>query len=97
MRYRVPENVAWVAGAETVPDDPRINASVVPDGETAVLEGVAALVWDVAASGEDVVPEVAALTGQPTDAVAEEVQRFLDDLVALGLLALSGADQEVCR
>ena len=97
MRYWVPENVAWVAGVETVPDDPRIYASVVPDGEPAVLEGFAALVWDVAASGEDVVPEVAALTGQPTDAVAEEVQRFLDDLVALGLLALSGADQEVCR
>lgn len=29
MRYRVPEDVAWVAGAETVPDDPRIYASVV--------------------------------------------------------------------
>ena len=97
MRYRVPENVAWVAGAETVPDDPRIYASLVPDGEPAVLEGVAALVWEVAASGEDVVPEVAALAGRPIDAVAEDVQRFLDDLVALGLLALSGADQEVCR
>ena len=86
MRYRVPDNVAWVSGDEVLDADPHLYLMVVPDGLPAVLDAVGSLIWQAAGSGLDAVAEVAAATGEPAETIRASVERFLDDLVALGLL-----------
>ncbi len=60
-----------------------------PCGPIVVLEGSAVLVWNEARSGQraTVADRVAALTGVPPDAIRPQVDAFVADLVALGLLA----------
>ncbi len=61
----------------------------VPDGEILVLEGSAALIWLLAVQdGAESLPRrVAELAGRPEAEVAADVQGFVADLVARGLLA----------
>ena len=71
MRYRVPDDVAWVAGAEILDADPHLYVMVVPDGTPVVLDAVA---------------EVTTATGEMAETIRASVEGFLSDLVAHGLL-----------
>jgi len=82
----VPENVAWVDGADQGTAE-ELYLTVVPDGDTVLLKDTARLIWLIAAEGGDVLTEVAALVGEPPDAIETDVQRFLDDLAGRGMLA----------
>lgn len=64
-------------------------AATLPSGPILVLDGIAGLIWAVACepSDESVVDRVAELTGAPPAHIRVEVERFVDDLVARGLLA----------
>ncbi len=60
-----------------------------PDGPIRVLNGVGSLIWLEATSTDtpvDVVDRVAALVDRPPAAIRTEVDSFLADLVAAGLL-----------
>ena len=90
--YRVPSRVAYV-----VEDDSEGPATVylmtLPDGAPAVLRDSAAVIWVVAAEGEDdVAGAVAELVGMPVEEVSAEVERFLDELVQLGVLEVDDAN-----
>jgi len=82
----VPENVAWVDGADQGTAE-ELYLTVVPDGKTVMLKDTARLIWLIAAGGGDVLTEVAALVGETPEAIEPDVQRFLDDLTERGLLA----------
>jgi hypothetical protein len=90
--YRVPSRVAYV-----VEDDSEGPATVylmtLPDGAPAVLRDSAAVIWMVAADGEgDVAAAVADLVGMTTEEVSADVDRFLDELVQLGVLEVDDAN-----
>ena len=60
-----------------------------PDGPVQVLNGVGSLIWLEATSTDtpvDVVERVAALVDRPPDTIRADVDSFLADLVAAGLL-----------
>ena len=85
-RYRVPDNIAWVDGADFGLAE-ELYLTVVPDGRTVMLKDSARLIWLVAADGgEDVVAEVADIVGRPPAEIEGDVQRFLADVRARGLL-----------
>lgn len=88
MRYAVPPNVAWVVGSEVDAYDETIYVMRVPDGLPAILTGIAAEIWLEAAGGHDVVPAIAALTGEDPALIAPDTEAFLADLVTRGLLAV---------
>ena len=84
--YRVPDNVAWVDGADFGLAE-ELYLTVVPDGRTVMLKDSARLIWLVAADGgEDVVAEVADIVGRPPAEIEGDVQQFLADVRARGLL-----------
>jgi hypothetical protein len=57
-----------------------------------VLRDSAAVIWMVAAEGEDdVAGAVATLFGMSVEEVSADVERFLDELVALGVLVVDDA------
>ena len=62
--------------------------ATLPDGPIVVLDGIAGLIWDEACAGdrETIVDRVAALTDAAPDAIRVEVEAFVADLVARGLL-----------
>lgn len=80
-------------GVGTVDDGDTVYAALLPDGPIVVLDGVAALIWVEACEGEraTIVDRVAAATDAATDAIRPEVERFVADLVARGLLVTHGA------
>lgn len=84
--YRIPGNLAWIDGTDDGADD-ELYLATVPDGHTVLLTGSARLIWLVAADGLEVLPGVAELAGLPPQEIADDVNRFLDDLVTRGLLA----------
>lgn len=86
MRFRVPASVAWLTG--DIVEDPNVYLMRVPDGRSLVLRGISAAIWLAAASGEDVVPTIAASTGETEETVAADTLAFLDQLTHLGLLAV---------
>ena len=86
MRYRVPDDVAWVAGAEILDADPHLYVMVVPDGTPVVLDAMGSLIWQAAGSGLDAVAEVTTATGEMAETIRASVEGFLSDLVAHGLL-----------
>lgn len=89
-QYRVPDNVAWVDGAEHGMAE-ELYLTIVPDGRTVLLEDTARLIWHVAADGAtNVVEEVADLVGLPAGEVERDVNDFLADLTGRGLLLRSG-------
>lgn len=63
-------------------------AAVLPSGPIVVLDGIAGLIWSEACAGpaSSVVDRVAAATGTAPDQIRMDVERFLTELVALGLL-----------
>lgn len=65
----------------------RVFVRSVPGGATLVLDGTAAFIWTVAATGAtDVVSDIAQLVGQPAHELRSDVEDFLSNLVAQGLL-----------
>jgi len=89
-RYRVPARVAHVlVDGDPVPAE-TVYLMVLPDGEPAVLRDSAAVIWSAASTGEDDVSSaVAAMVGLPLAEVAPDVERFLDELVSLGLIEVA--------
>jgi len=83
--FAVPDNIAWVDGADVGLAD-ELYLTVVPDGHTVLLKDTARLIWHVAAEGGNVLEDVAKLVSMPSDAIADDVNSFLTDLVARGLL-----------
>jgi hypothetical protein len=81
-RLRPPSDVAVTEEGDAV------YAAHLPDGPIAVLEGTAALIWDEACSGEreTIADRVAEATGAAADEIRSDVESFVDQLVAQGLL-----------
>lgn len=79
---RVSEGVAWTR------HDGRVYVAAVPAGPIAVLEGTAALIWELALDGPGttLTERVAGVTGQPVDTVREDVTTFVGQLVDGGWL-----------
>jgi Coenzyme PQQ synthesis protein D (PqqD) len=92
MRYRVPDHVAYIDGTGLEQGEV-LYLTLLPHGQSVSLEGIGRLIWTVAADGCDVVAEIAELVGQPQDAIATDVTRFLGDMLDRGLL--TAADDEV--
>jgi hypothetical protein len=72
------------------PADPgglgRVYLTTLPDGPLVVLEGSSALIWRQAQEEGDLVTSVARLVGENPQAIRAEVERFVEALVAHGLL-----------
>lgn len=85
MRYRVPDNLAYIDGAEMESGDVLV-LTLLPQGQSVCLEGIGRQLWTMAAEGGDVVAEIAKIVGQPPDDVAGDVTAFLRVLVDRGLL-----------
>ncbi|WP_353827020.1 PqqD family protein [Agromyces sp. SYSU T0242] len=68
-------------------------AATLPDGPIAVLDGVAGLIWLEAVGGpaETLVERVAEATGAEPEVIRGEVERFVAELVARGLLVAERA------
>jgi len=79
-------------GAVVSPDGLTVWVAGLPGGPIHVLEGVAASIWTAATSSpaEGWRTRVAAAWEQSADAVAEQVDAFVADLVARGLLRPAG-------
>ena len=75
-------------GVAVVEDDLVVYAAPLPDGPILVLDGGAAAIWIEACAGErsSLAERVAAATGVPVDTVRPEVEAFVDELLARGLL-----------
>ena len=65
-----------------------VYAARLPSGPIVVLEGIAALIWDEACSGDraTITERVAAATDVAPDMIRADVDAFVADLVARGLL-----------
>ncbi len=76
-------------GVATTEHDGVVYVAHLPDGPIAVLEGPAALIWGEACSGEreSIADRVAEVTGAAADEIRGDVESFVADLVARGLLA----------
>ena len=82
--YAVPARVAFVV-SRTEPT--QVFLMPLPDGPPFVLKDTAAMIWVLAADGETDVPTaVGEVVDLPRDQVAADVESYLDDLVAKGLL-----------
>ncbi len=75
-------------GVGLVTDEAALYAARLPDGPIVVLTGVAALIWSEACAGdrETVAERVARATDAAPDAIRADVDAFVTDLVARGLL-----------
>ncbi len=91
--YRVPWRVAYVVADEDSPSAGTVYLMTLPDGQPAVLRGSGAVIWMVAAEGdEDVAGTVAGLAGMTVEEVSADVERFIDELVTLGVLEVDDAN-----
>ena len=81
--------VAWTADGE---GGGRVYVATVPSGPIAVLEGTAALVWELALEGPraTLAERVAAATGQSVSTVEDTVADFVARLLEQGLLEDDG-------
>jgi hypothetical protein len=72
----------------TLEQDDIVYAAHLPAGPIVVLDGIAALIWDEACSGEraTIAERVAETTDAAPDAIRPVVNAFVADLVARGLL-----------
>ncbi|BDZ54902.1 PqqD family protein [Agromyces marinus] len=68
-------------------------AAVLPSGPIVVLDGIAGLIWKQACTGQPatIVDRVAGATGTAPDEVRADVEHFVAELVALGLLVSGDA------
>ena len=85
MRYRVPDNIAYIDGADTESGDVLV-LTLLPHGQSVRLEAIGRLLWTMAAEGSDVVAEIAKMVGQQPDTIAGDVAAFLVDLGERGRL-----------
>lgn len=86
--YARPADVAMVV-EDQEDDGAVVYLAPLPDGPARVLNGVGSLIWLEATSTDtsvDVVERVAALVDRPPESIRAEVESFLADLVAAGLL-----------
>ncbi|MFC7489209.1 MULTISPECIES: hypothetical protein [unclassified Knoellia] len=85
--YHLPPRLAVV-----IPED--VDAQLVylmraPDGPPVVLQDVSAVIWLLAADGEDdVAAAVGEVVGRDRGQVETEVEKLLDDLIVRGLLTI---------
>ena len=65
-----------------------VHAARLPAGPIVVLAGIAALIWDEACTGEraTIIERVADATDLAPDAIRADVEAFVADLIARGLL-----------
>jgi hypothetical protein len=75
--------------AATIVDDDVFVAHL-PDGPILALRGTAAIVWRAVLDGprETVLERVAEATGASAEAISGEVDDFVDDLLAQGLIVV---------
>ena len=88
-RYARPADVAMVVEDRDDEDGVVVYLAPLPEGPVQVLNGVGSLIWLDATSTDtpvDVVERVAALVDRPPDTIRADVDSFLADLVAAGLL-----------
>ncbi len=76
-----------------------VYAARLPDGPIVVLDGVAALIWNEACSGdrESIADRVAGATDTAPEAIRGDVHAFLADLLARGLLVQDATGQSGAR
>ena len=75
-------------GVAVIEEGGVVYAAPLPDGPIVVLDGGAAAIWIEACAGERsaLAERVAAATEVAVDAVRPEVEAFVDELLARGLL-----------
>ena len=75
-------------GVGLVEHEDVLYVATLPDGPIVVLDGISALIWDEACGGdrETIVDRVAAATNVTPEAIRADVEAFVADLVARGLL-----------
>ena len=82
----VPSGVGWVEDRDEW-SRPVVFVAPIPDGPVSVLREISAIIWLAAVEGDHpAVEEVALATGHPVEAIREDVERFLAELVERGLL-----------
>ena len=87
MSYHIPARLGYVVNDQAPDDALEVYVMPLPDGPPQVLEGSAAVIWMVAADGEeDVAEEVAQVVGRPVTEIADEVRSYLNYLVEAGFL-----------
>ena len=87
--YRIAPDVAWVEARTPGPDSTEVFVARMPDGPQLVLQGSAWLVWSVVAEHaelDDAVAQIASHTSSTAEMVAPDVEAFMEQLVAQGLL-----------
>jgi hypothetical protein len=94
VRYRVPSRLAHAtlstAHGEDGESDLRVYVRPLPGGPTLGLVGVGALIWSVATQrSSDVVAVISQMVDEPAEDIRADVESYLGDLVAEGLLELS--------
>lgn len=88
MRLRIPARLGHYLEEEI--DGPVLYLCPLPTGPSTALTGSGALIWLNVLEGEEDVPKaVAGAYGVEVEAVRDEIERFLDYLVASGLLERS--------
>lgn len=91
MRYRVPPRLAYVVD-DQVAESPVVYLMQLPDGAPLVLQGSGGAIWALAADGVDDVPAtLAAAVDNPIEQIRDDVDGFLAELVARGLLERADA------
>ena len=91
MRYRVPPRLAYVVD-DQVAESPVVYLMQLPDGAPLVLQGSGGAIWALAADGVDDVPAtLAAAVDSPIEQIQDDVDGFLAELVARGLLERADA------
>jgi Coenzyme PQQ synthesis protein D (PqqD) len=75
-------------GVGIVGDDGTVYAARLPDGPIVVLDGIAGLIWSEACAGdrESIADRVAEATDASPDTIRADVEAFVADLLARGLL-----------
>ena len=97
MRYRIPSRLAYVIVDGAQSDPPTVFLMELPDGPPLVVRESAAWIWVVAAEGDsDVANIVAEAVGRPVGEIVGEVDEYLEDLVARGLLERSDGPATPC-
>lgn len=87
MRFRRPPRVGFVMMPPGRGEPAAVYLMHLPDGEPTALTGTSALIWALAAEGEeDVLGALAELLGQPVGDVERSVGEYLDQLVLAGWL-----------
>ncbi len=90
MTYHLPKRLGYVVVDDAQSDPVTVYLMDLPDGPPLVLRDSAALIWLVAAEGDsDVAGVLAEAVGRPVGEIVGEVDEYLADLVARGLLQRS--------